>query len=108
MQNYCRVLPLAKLKMSFRISEKTSFIVHCSLFIVHCAFAVCRAQPDKLKFEIPSPYHISRVPNIFNKKIPKPFQNSTLCHLTILPRYGIIIKIIEYTEKESKWRTLRL
>ena len=46
----------------------------------------------------PSPY-------IFNKIIPKPFQNSTLCHLTNFPLYGIIIKIIGYIEKESKWRT---
>ena len=68
MQNCGRVLPLAKLKMSFRISEKTSFIVHYSLCIVHSHFAerssdfcllhsafciqisVCRN--DKLKFEI--------------------------------------------------------
>ena len=44
MQNYCRVLPLAKLKMSFRISEKTSAersedILHCALCIVHSQFA---------------------------------------------------------------------
>ena len=39
MQNYSRVLPLAKLKMSFRISEKTSFIVHYSLYIMHSHFA---------------------------------------------------------------------
>ena len=33
-------------------SHQRKDFIHCSLFIVHCAFAVCRAQPDKLKLEM--------------------------------------------------------
>ena len=34
-------------------------------------------------------------PNNFNKILPKPFEISTLCHLTISLHYDIIIKIIK-------------
>ena len=32
-------------------SHQRKDYIHCSLCVVHCTFSVCRAQPDKLKFE---------------------------------------------------------
>ena len=57
--------------------------------------------------------------HISHKKTREPPDNFTVCPLTICSGYDIIIQIvcgrckavgqtIEYTEKESKWRTLRL